>query len=79
MSVTVYMIYSGDGLMSLDCHTTAVLLITGIVMSHFRYDSFFFSGLTGPHHILCFDKTKGCKNSLSSVCYVTVLSFETIS
>lgn len=62
MPGTVYMIYSGDGLMSLGCHTTTVLLITGIVMSHFRYDSFFFSGLIGPHRILCFDKAKGCKN-----------------
>ena len=62
MSGTVYMIYSGDGLMSLDCHTTTVLLITGVVMSHFGYDSSFSSGLTGPRRVLCFDKAKDCKN-----------------
>lgn len=61
MSGTIGMIYSGDGLISLDCHTTTVLLTTGIVMSHFRYDSLFFSELTGPHCILCFAKAKGCK------------------
>lgn len=62
MPGTVYTICSGDGLMSQDCHTSTVLLITGTVMSHFRYGSFFFSGLTGSHCILRFDEAKGCKN-----------------
>lgn len=62
MPGTVYIIYLGDRLMSPDCHTTTVLLITVRVTSHFRYDSFFFRGLTGPHRILCFDEAKGCKN-----------------
>jgi len=54
MPGTVCITYSGDGLMSLDCPTTTVLLINGIVMSYFRYDSFFLNGLTGPHRILFF-------------------------
>lgn len=48
--------------------------LTAVVMSHFRDDSFPFSGLTEPHPILCFEKAKGCKNwaffCLSCYCVV---------
>lgn len=78
MPGAVYIIYLGDGRMSLDCHTTTVLLITVRVTSHFRYDSFFFRGLTGPHCILCFDEAKGCKNlaffCLSCYCLLKISS-----
>lgn len=62
-----YMIYSGDGLMFLDCKTTVTLPITDIAMSDFRFDSFFFNALTRPHHILYFDKEKAVKIGHSSV------------
>lgn len=56
-----YMIYSGDGLMFLDCKTTVTLPIMDIAMSDFRFGSFFFNALTRPHHILYFDKEKAVK------------------
>ena len=67
MPYTPYMIYSGDGLMSLDCKTTTALPMTDIAMSHFRFGSFFFNALTRPHHILYFGKEKAVKIGHSSV------------
>jgi len=67
MPDTVSMKYSGDELISLDCTPYTALLRTDILMSHFRFDSFFSSGLTRPHHRLCLDKAEGCKNDHSSV------------